>query len=44
MALPDKVELTNDEYDNCKKMGKMVDFVYKTEMIISPYYSKEGKA
>lgn len=44
MALPDKVELTNDEYDNCKRMGKMVDFVYKTEMIISPYYSKEGKA
>ena len=42
MALPDKVELDN-EYENTKKMGKMIDLVYKTEMIISPYYSEEGK-
>lgn len=41
MALPDKVEFGNDEYENCKKINKMVDFVYKTEMIISPYYTKE---
>ncbi len=43
MALPDKVELDNNEYENTKKMGKMIDLVYKTEMIISPYYSEEGK-
>lgn len=43
MALPDKVELDNNEYENTKKVGKMVDLVYKTEMIISPYYSEEGK-
>lgn len=43
MALPDKVELDNNEYENTKMVGKMVDLVYKTEMIISPYYSKEGK-
>ena len=43
MALPDKVELGNNEYENTKKVGKMVDLVYKTEMIISPYYSKEGE-
>ena len=43
MALPDKVELDNNEYENTKRMGKMIDLVYKTEMIISPYYSKEGE-
>lgn len=43
MALPDKVDFTDDEYENCKRMDKMIDFVYKTEMLISPYYTKEGK-
>ena len=43
MALPDKVEFDSNEYENTKKVGKMVDLVYKTEMIISPYYSKEGE-
>lgn len=44
MALPDKIELTNDEYRNCKKVNEMIEFVYKTEMIISPYYSKKEEA
>lgn len=44
MALPDVIEFTDDEYLNCKQVGKMVDLVYKTEMIISPYYSKEGES
>jgi len=43
MALPDKVEFSNDEYDNCKKVNIMVDFVYKTEMLISPYYTEKGE-
>ena len=43
MALPDKVEFSKDEYENCKKVNRMLDFVYKTEMIISPYYTKERK-
>jgi hypothetical protein len=41
MALPDKIEFGKNEYDNCLAVNKMIDFVYKTEMIISPYYSKE---
>ena len=43
MALPDKIELKNNEYENCKRVDKMVEFIYKTEHIISPYYSKERK-
>ena len=43
MALPDKVDFIDDEYENCKRVNTMIDFVYKTEMLISPYYTKEGK-
>lgn len=43
MALPNIVEFTKNEYQNCKEIDKMINFVYKTEMIISPYYSKEGE-
>lgn len=41
MALPDKIEFNKSEYQNCKEVNKMIEFVYKTEMIISPYYSKK---
>lgn len=41
MALPDKIEFSKNEYQNCKEVNRMIEFVYKTEMIISPYYSKE---
>lgn len=44
MALPDKVEFGKDEYENCKETNRMIDFVYKTEMLISPYYAKKEKA
>lgn len=43
MALPDKIEIVSDEYENCKEVNRMIEFVYKTEMLISPYYAKEGK-
>ena len=43
MALPDKIELNNNEYENCKQVNRMVEFIYKTENVILPYYSKEGK-
>lgn len=43
MALPDKIELDNNEYENCKQVNNMIEFIYKTENIISPYYSKERK-
>lgn len=42
MALPDKIDFDGSEYENCRVLGKKLDMVYKTEMIISPYYSKDG--
>lgn len=41
ILLPEKLEIEESEYENSKKIGKMIDHLYKTEKFISPYYSKE---
>lgn len=41
MSLPDKVDFIGTEYQKCEKVTRMVDYIYKTESIISPYYTKE---
>lgn len=41
MSLPDRIEFISDEYACCMKVSKMVDYIYKTESIISPYYTKK---
>ena len=38
MALPNKIEFGDNEYKMCQKISKDIDFIYKTERIISPYY------
>ncbi|MBS7020702.1 MAG: hypothetical protein KH135_02365 [Firmicutes bacterium] len=43
MALPDKIEWDDNEYNMCRKISHMIDSIYKTEMIISPYNTKNGK-
>lgn len=43
ISLPDLIELENDEYTMCKKVSKIVDLLYKTDNLISPYYSKNRK-
>lgn len=39
IMLPEKIEFTNNEYENTKRVGKKIDFIYKTQRLISPYYS-----
>lgn len=41
ILLPPKLELSKSEYENTLEVGKMIDFIYKTELFVSPYYSKE---
>lgn len=41
IAMPAKIEFTNNIFNNCKVIGKEIDLLYKTEILISPYYSKE---
>lgn len=43
IALPDKIEFIGDEYQLCRDIGKKIDLIYKTEMLVSPYYSKDTK-
>lgn len=41
IALPDKLELGDSEYENCKIIGNMIDRLYKTELLLSPYYTEQ---
>ncbi len=43
ILLPPKVEFNKSEYENTREVGKMIDFIYKTEMFVSPYYSEKGE-
>lgn len=39
ISIPQKLELNKTEYENTKEAGKLMDYLYKTEKLISPYYS-----
>ncbi len=41
ISQPDLINLKNSEYQNCKVVSKMIDKIYKTEMLISPKESKD---
>lgn len=43
IAIPDKIEFNNSEYENCKLISNKIDIIYKTEKFISPYYSDNTK-
>lgn len=40
IALPDKIEFNGTLYEQTKRIGKFLDLSYKTENLISPYYTK----
>ena len=39
ISLPDKLELDNSMYENTKLISKQIDVLYKTENLLSQYYS-----
>lgn len=41
LSIPDKIELNKSEYENCKEARKIIDYIYKTEMLIIPYYTPQ---
>lgn len=41
ISLPDKIEFDDSEYEMCKKISRQIDTLYKTEKLLSPYYSKQ---
>jgi len=40
ISLPDKIDFDSDNYILSKKISNMIDLLYKTDKLISPYYSK----
>lgn len=40
IALPDKLELDLKEYELTKRVNQLIEYLYKTEELISPYYAK----
>ena len=40
MVMPDKLEFVSNQYMMCKKISEFIDYIYKTESLISPYYSE----
>lgn len=37
ISIPKKLELNNNNYENCKKIGRELDRIYKTEKLIKEY-------
>lgn len=40
ISMPEKIEFTNNEYENVKNVSSLINYLIKSEKIISPYYSK----
>ena len=41
MVLPDKIVLDKNEYDNTNIVRNFLDYLYKTEELVRPYYTEE---
>ncbi|MGM9834492.1 MAG: hypothetical protein ACI31M_01775 [Bacilli bacterium] len=43
ISIPDKITIDGTEYEKCMKIGKLYDYIFKTEEVLKPYYSEEKK-
>lgn len=43
ISLPEKYEKSTNEYLNTKKVNEIINYLYTTDKVISPYYAKEKK-
>lgn len=43
ISLPDLIEEKENEFEKCIEIGKIIDYLEKTERLISPYNSKKTK-
>ena len=41
ISLVPEIKFTNDEFETCKNMRKKLDYVYKTESFLKPYYTTD---
>lgn len=40
ISLPPEINFSNNEFDSCVNLREKLDYIYKTENLIRPYYSK----
>lgn len=43
ISLPEKIEFNDSNYNMCRIISKQIDMLYKTQVLISPYYTKDRK-
>ena len=43
IALPDIITFDQDEYEMCKMINDKIDMLYKTDLFLSPHYSKKAE-
>lgn len=43
ISLPEKLDEEENEYQRCRMVSRKIDFLYKTEFVISPYNSQKSK-
>lgn len=41
ISIPSKIKYIDNEIVNCKTTSRMLDYIYKTETLITPYYTKD---
>lgn len=41
ITMPPEIKMINDEFNKCKNISKVIDYVFKTEDLIRPYYAEE---
>ena len=43
ISIPDKIQFTNDEFENTKKVKVLVDYLNSGDKLIKPFYQKKRK-
>ena len=43
MSIPQKLEYKDSEIENIRDARKILDYIYKTEMLITPYYTPQDE-
>lgn len=43
ICMPVDIEFTSNEFESCKKISKLLDYVYKVEELVRPYYTGDSK-
>ena len=41
ISIPPKIEFDDNEYENTTRVNQMINYILKTDKLISPYYSKQ---